>query len=292
MANFLDNDGVRQVLRSVDGRIASEAKSVFKTDSTWEAESLAVLKSWVTGDTATDPINNRTVNNFDVYLVPGKKAQYYFDTGAWLPFTPDLTNYYTKDEGDSRYPMIGDFADINLAASPVVIPSKLAGHRQVIESILTTSVYGLITAVQTTTVSVQFTVGNNTATVTLPYDGAIATAAVGGLVRVDRKWDRSVQSTTVTYTLNMATSRCYSARQQQSDWNETDTASPKYIQNKPTIPQGVEIINSLASTRMDASLAANMGRELAEKMEEIEAEPLSTATINSVLTAAGFPAIV
>jgi hypothetical protein len=225
-------------------------------------------------------------------LVTGKKAQYYFDSGAWLPFSPDLTNYYTKGESDARYPIIGDFADINLAVSPVVIPSKLAGHQQVLESILTASVFGLITAVQTTTVTVQFTVGNNTGTATLPFDGAIANAKVGGLVRVDRKWNRTVQATTVTYTLNTTTSRCYSQGQQQADWNETDTASPKYIQNKPTIPQGVEIINNLKSTRTDASLAANMGRELAEKIEEMEPEPLTTATINSVLTAAGFPAIV
>jgi hypothetical protein len=41
-------------------------------------------------------------------------------------------------------------------------------------------------------------------------------------------------------------------------------------------------------------LAANQGRILKAMIDEIEQEsdePLSTATINSVLTAAGFPAI-
>jgi len=195
MTNKLDANGLNQVLQSVDKRIAHEAKSVFKTDSTWEAASLTVLQSWVSGSTARDTINNRIVNNYDVYATP--KKQYYFDSGDWFLFTPDLSDYFTKEQSDARYPTIGDFADINLAASPVVIPSKLAGYRQVLETQLTTTIYGLITSVQATTVSVQFTVGNNTGTVTLPYEGAIATAKVGGLVRVDRKWNRTVQETTV-----------------------------------------------------------------------------------------------
>jgi len=131
MTNKLDASGLTQVLQSVDKRMAHEAKSVFKTDSTWEVASLSVLQGWVNGATATDTINSRTVNNYDVYAVQSPKKQYYFDSGDWFLFTPDLTEYYTKSEGDSRYPTIADFADINLAASPVVIPSKLAGHRQV-----------------------------------------------------------------------------------------------------------------------------------------------------------------
>jgi len=291
MTNKLDANGLNQVLQSVDRRMAHEAKSVFKTNSTWEAASFSVLQGWVNGATATDTINNRTVNNYDVYAVKSPKKQYYFDSGDWFLFTPDLTDYYTKGEGDSRYPTIADFADINLAASPVVIPSKLAGYRQVLETHLTTSIYGLITAVQTTTVSVQFTVGSNTGTATLPFDGAIATAKVGGLVRVDRKWTRTVQATTVTYTLNTTTSRCYSQEQQQADWNTTDTASPSFIRNKPTIPAGVSIVDHLNSTAANESLAANQGRILKEMIAAKSDEPLSTADINSSLVAAGFPAI-
>jgi len=291
MTNKLDAHGLNQVLQSVDRRMAHEAKSVFKTDSTWEAASLSVLQGWVTSGVATDTVNNRTVNNYDVYAVKSPKKQYYFDSGDWFLFTPDLTEYYTKSEGDARYPTIADFADINLATSPVVIPSKLAGYRQVIESLLTAPVYGLITAVQTTTVTVQFTVGNNTGTATLPYEGAIATAKVGGLVRIDRKWTRTVQSATVTYTLNTTTSRCYSQEQQQADWNTTDTASPSFIKNKPTIPAGVAIVNNLTSTATDQGLSANQGRVLKELIAAQSDEPLSTADINSVLVAAGFPAI-
>ena len=234
---------------------------------------------------------NRTVNNYDVYAVKSPKKQYYFDSGDWFLFTPDLTDYYTKGEGDSRYPTIADFADINLAVSPVVIPSKLAGHRQIIESLLTAPVFGLITAVQTTTVAVQFTVGSNTGTATLPFDGAIATAVVGGIVRVDRKWNRTVQATTVTYTLNTTTSRCYRQEQHQADWNTTDTASPSFIRNKPTIPAGVSIVDHLNSTAVNESLAANQGRVLKEMIAAKSDEPLSTADINSSLVAAGFPAI-
>jgi hypothetical protein len=295
MTNFLDTNGLNQVLQSVDRRFAEEAKSVFKTDSTWEAASLLVLQGWISGNTATDPANSRTVNNFDVYLALDTNAQYYFDSGAWLPFTPDLTNYYTKGESDARYPIIGDFADINLAASPVVIPSKLAGHRQVLESFLSTPVYGLITAVQTTTVTVQFRIGSNVGNATLPYDGAIGMAKVGGMIRMERVWDRTEQSTTVTYTLNTASSRCYSQHNQQADWNVTDSTSPAFIKNKPTIPAGVEIVDHLNSSDTSKSLSANQGRVLNAKIEEIEQEsdePLSTASINSVLTAAGFPAIV
>ena len=292
MTNFLDNDGLHQVLQSVNHKIADSAKSVFKTDSTWEAASLTVLEEWVSGNTATDSINNRTVNNYDVYLAKDTNAQYYFDSGTWVSFAPDLTDYYTKGESDARYPTMADFAEINLAANSMDIPAKLAGYQQIIETILTTPVYGLISAIQTTTVTVQFTVGSNTGTATLPYDGAIATAKIGGLVRIERLWNRTVQSSTVSYTLNTTTSRCYFSQQQQADWNETDTASPRYIQNKPTIPQGVEMIDSLTSTRTDASLSANMGRVLDEKIDEMEPEPLTTATINTVLMAAGFPAIV
>jgi hypothetical protein len=288
---FLDTNGLPQVLQSVNQKIADEAKSVFKTDGSWEVPSLAVLQGWVTGTTAADSINKRTVNNYDVYLVKDTNAQYYFDSGSWLPFAPDLTDYFTKDQSDARYPTMGDFAEINLAASPVVIPSKLAGHRQVIESLLTTPINGLITAVQTTTVSVQFTVGSNTGTATLPYEGAITTAAIGGLVRIDRKWDRSVQSNTVTYTLNTTTSRCSSTKQQQADWNVTDSASPAFIKNKPSIPAGVAVVNHLNSTATTESLSANQGRVLKELIAESEGQPLSTETINSILTAAGFPAV-
>jgi len=288
---FLDNAGLNHVLQSVNQKIANEAKSVFRTNSTWEAASLSVLQGWVNGATATYTINSRTVNNYDVYLAKDTNAQYYFDSGSWVSFAPDLTDYFTKEQSDARYPTIADFADINLAVSPVVFPSKLAGHRQIIESLLTAPVFGLITAVQTTTVTAQFAVGSNQGTATLPFDGAIATAVVGGIVRIERRWNRTVQTTTVTYTLNTTTSRCYSQEQRQADWNITDPASPGFILNKPTIPAGVSIVDHLNSTAVNESLAANQGRILKEMIAAKSDEPLSTADINSSLVAAGFPAI-
>jgi len=293
MPNYLDNTGLTKVVQSVNQKIAETVQSVFKTDPAWEAPSLAVLQGWVSNNIATDAINNRTVNNYDLYLVLDTNTQYYFDSGSWLSFSPDLTDYYTKNESDARFPTIADFADINLAATTVVIPAKLAGYQQSIESHLTSPLFGLITAVQTTTVTVQFKVGNNTGNATLPYNGAITTAKVGGMVRIERLWNRTVQSTTVTYTLNTTTSQCYST-QQQADWNDNDPTSLTYIKNKPNIPSGVAIVDNLNSTATDQGLSANQGKVLKAMIDEIEQEsdePLSTSAINSILVAAGFPAI-
>jgi hypothetical protein len=109
---FLDTTGLNHVLQSVNQKIADGAKSVFKTESTWEAASLSILQGWVNGATATDTINNRTVNNYDVYLAKNTNAQYYFDSGAWVSFAPDLTDYFTKEQSDARYPTMADVADI------------------------------------------------------------------------------------------------------------------------------------------------------------------------------------
>ena len=59
----LDANGLNQVLQSVDRRIAHETQSLFHNDSLWEAASLSELESWISGNTATDPGNNRTVND-------------------------------------------------------------------------------------------------------------------------------------------------------------------------------------------------------------------------------------
>ena len=106
MKNYVNTAGLKQVLQSIDQKIASESKSLFNTDEAWEAASLTVLNSWVSGTTATDTINGRVIQNFDVYLVTDTGMQYYFDSGTWVSFTPDLTNYYTKQEADARYPTI------------------------------------------------------------------------------------------------------------------------------------------------------------------------------------------
>jgi hypothetical protein len=110
MSNYLDNDGLRQVLQSVSKRFADSEKSVFKTDSTWEADSLAILQGWISGNTATDPINSRTINNFDVYMTTDSNTQYYFDSGTWFSFAPDMSDYFTKAQSDTRYPSLAEFA--------------------------------------------------------------------------------------------------------------------------------------------------------------------------------------
>jgi hypothetical protein len=290
MPNFLENNGLKKVLQSIDKRLAHEATSVFKTHPDWDAANLSILEGWVSGETATDTINNRTINNYDVYLVTENNVQYYFDSGVWISFTPDLSNYFTKEQSDTRYPALGDFAEINLAADSIAIPSKLKSVQEIIEAVLATPVQGLIRSVQSSAVTVQFTVGSHTEAATLPYTGAIASAKVGGLVRIERVWNKTVQEKSVLYSLDTEKSRCIPVIQ-QSDWNEINPDSPAYIHNKPVIPQGVEIVNRLDSERTDASLAANMGRELAEQIEEGKSEPLSTEAINSLLTSAGFPAI-
>jgi hypothetical protein len=48
----------------------------------------------------------------------------------------------------------------------------------------------------------------------------------------------------------------------------------------------------LNSTAVDESLSANQGRVLNEKIAEAQPKPLSTESINSILAAACFPAII
>ena len=113
---YLDSNGLRETLQSVNKKIADSANSIFNTQSEWEAASLSVLQGWVSGNTATDPINGRTVNNFDVYLAKDTGTQYYFDSGEWVSFAPDLTNYYTKAQSDERYAtptMVAELIDEN-----------------------------------------------------------------------------------------------------------------------------------------------------------------------------------
>jgi hypothetical protein len=55
MSNYLDNAGLHQVLQSVSKRFADSEKSIFKTDSTWETDSLAILQGWISSNTATAP---------------------------------------------------------------------------------------------------------------------------------------------------------------------------------------------------------------------------------------------
>ena len=104
MTHTFTEQRLDQLLKSIDQKIASESKSLFNTDDAWEAESLAILQGWVSGTIATDSINGRVVNNFDVYLVIDTGMQYYFDSGAWVTFTPDLSNFYNKQEADTRFP--------------------------------------------------------------------------------------------------------------------------------------------------------------------------------------------
>ena len=105
MKQFLNDTGLDRVLRSVGKRLANEAMSVFKTDPAWEVNKLYILEGWVAADnTAQDTINNRKIENYDVYLVKSTNDQYYFDSGAWVSFSPGLMDYYTKNEVDDLLP--------------------------------------------------------------------------------------------------------------------------------------------------------------------------------------------
>ena len=116
MKQKLNADGLTQVLNAVNQRLAKYATSVFNTDAVWEADSLATLEGWTTwypGGTAitTDTINGRTVENYDVYLALDVGEQYYYDSGTWIAFTPNMKDYYTKRESDSRFLTQTDFTE-------------------------------------------------------------------------------------------------------------------------------------------------------------------------------------
>lgn len=68
---------------------------------------------------------------------------------------------------------------------------------------------------------------------------------------------------------------------QDGQWTEVEAAN---------ISGGGEVVDRLDSTATDKSLSANQGRVLDEKIAALD-ETLSSAEINSVLIAAGFPAI-
>jgi hypothetical protein len=69
--------------------IVAGSSQLFHTAPTWEADSLEVLQTWVQpDDTAYDPINERQVQNFDIYLALDTGVNYYFDSNAWVPLAP------------------------------------------------------------------------------------------------------------------------------------------------------------------------------------------------------------
>ena len=107
MKTKLNETGLQFVLESINKRLANYAASVFNTDPDWEAESLDELQSWINsnpgGVYANDPFNNRNVENYDVYYVREGDTQYYYDSGQWIHFTPNMKDYYTKSESDARF---------------------------------------------------------------------------------------------------------------------------------------------------------------------------------------------
>ena len=99
--------------QETDDAIAQAALALFRTDPAWEAASLAVLESWVDSVlfTAFDPINNRDVENYNIYTTTDDGNQYYFDSGTWFLFGPDISNFYTKSQINSTFETI-----VNVAA--------------------------------------------------------------------------------------------------------------------------------------------------------------------------------
>lgn len=64
----------------------------------------------------------------------------------------------------------------------------------------------------------------------------------------------------------------------QSDWNETDTASPSYIKNKPNIPSGVIVDDTLSDTSTNAIQNKTVKAALDEKLNLTD-----TLVLNCVL---------
>jgi len=96
----------------MESAIAAGSTGLFNTDEDWEADNLAALQSWVDGGAAYDPINDRDVKNFDVYMVNDPEGeQYYFDSGAWIPFGVEMKNYFTKTEADARFGLKTEVAE-------------------------------------------------------------------------------------------------------------------------------------------------------------------------------------
>jgi hypothetical protein len=86
MLNVLLRD-VDFAIHTLNELIASQEESLYHTNSKWEAASLNALNAYIntTTETAFDTINNRTINNFDVYLALDESKNYYWDSGVWLP---------------------------------------------------------------------------------------------------------------------------------------------------------------------------------------------------------------
>jgi len=101
----------------MESAIAAGSTGLFQTDESWEAQDLQELESWVTGGDAFDPINGREINNFDVYMVLDPAGdQYYFDSGAWIPFGVEMANYFTKAEANARFALKTDLdGKVNIA---------------------------------------------------------------------------------------------------------------------------------------------------------------------------------
>jgi len=89
----------RPTSEQVDDKIAQAAIRVFNTDVAWEVPTRADLAGFIQSDNSGfDSINSRQINNFDIYLVLDSGLQFYFDSGAWVLFSADLSKYFTRQE--------------------------------------------------------------------------------------------------------------------------------------------------------------------------------------------------
>lgn len=149
-------------IHTINELIASQEASLYHTNSKWEAASLDALNAYIntTAETAHDTINNRDINNFDVYLALDTKTNYYWDSGVWLPLvnvpeTPiNIIQAWSADDQrinvrlskiPENPPTIASFAVWNAkSGTPVVISSMSgSGVDYVLDIPLQTENYGI-----------------------------------------------------------------------------------------------------------------------------------------------------
>lgn len=80
----------------------------------------------------------------------------------------------------------------------------------------------------------------------------------------------------VTLTGNKTTSDLGIVENAQADWNETDSAAPSYIKNKPNIPSGVVVDTTYDGTSENAQAGTAVAQAISTKVDKVTGKGLST----------------
>lgn len=79
----------------------------------------------------------------------------------------------------------------------------------------------------------------------------------------------------VTLTGNKTTSDLGIVENVQADWDETDSTSPSYIQNKPNIPSGVVVDTAYDGTSENAQAGTAVAQAISTKVDKVTGKGLS-----------------